>query len=184
MKRFSLVALLLLVLSFAHGTAQSTGDTTQTAPRYGLLAYDSLLRTMPEYIEVQEKLQQLRAQYDSEVAYNESDFKRQFTEFLQGQKDFPQSILLKRQRDLQDAMNKGIAFRHDADSLLAAARIDMERPVRQLLDDAIRRAGRERGYQCIVNSEVNALPYVQDALAEDAVPYVQNQLTALRRSRR
>ena len=82
----------------------------QTALKYGYLHYDSLLVKMSDYAAAQEQLATLRKQYQQETDYNEQGFKRQFAEFLQGQKNFPQNILLKRQRDLQEAMEKSIAF--------------------------------------------------------------------------
>lgn len=179
-----------LLLTVAPMQAQTTeGNVAQTLtqvqqPRYGLIRYDSLLRAMPEYGAMQIQLQQLRKKYEDEATYNEADFKRQFADYLQGQKDFPQNILLKRQRDLQEAMEKSLAFRHDADSLMRQAAKDMERPVRQLLDEAIAATGQERGYECIVNRDARALPFVNPALAEDASPYVAAKLTALRRNSR
>ncbi len=203
MNRLLLTASLLLAIGCGHAAAQHTGDTVvpdtvpvtshtsvqpvgaqPVHPRYGTVRYDSLLRAMPEYGVMQIQLQKLRQQYADEAAYNEMDFKRQFAEFLQGQKDFPQNILLKRQRDLQEAMEKGLAFRHDADSLLRQAAIDMERPVRQILDDAIRAAGRERGYDCIINLDSNAAPFVNPALAENAVPFITARLAARRNGTR
>ena len=100
----------LLIVLFATMGAQA-----QTTVKYGMLSYDLLLKLMPEYATAQRDLKDLRKKYEAEATYNEHSFKRQFSEFLQGQKEFPQNILLKRQRDLQDAMEKGIAFRHAAD---------------------------------------------------------------------
>jgi len=184
-KMFLAFALLLVATTMQAQDAESTPapQATQVAsPRYGLIRYDSLLHAMPEYGAMQIRLQQLREKYEDEATYNEAEFKRQFTDYLQGQKDFPQNILLKRQRDLQEAMEKGLAFRHDADSLLRCAATDMERPVRQLLDAAIAAVGRERGYELIVNGDSRAFPFVNPTLAEDATPFVTEELIALRRS--
>lgn len=170
-------------------TATGSGEEVKTAtqrpakPRYGLIRYDSLLHAMPEYAIMQIQLKKLRQQYAAEATYNETDFRRQFTEFLQGQKDFPENILLKRQRDLQEAMEKGLAFRHDADSLLRRAAIDMEAPVRRQLDEAIRQVGHERGYDCIINIDSGTTPYVNPALAENASPHVAAWLNARRNGR-
>ena len=80
MKRIILTLLLVLncVLSLS----------AQEKARLGFLSYDSLLHAMPEYAQVQQQMQQLRQKYEAEAAYNESNFKRQFAEFLQGQKVF------------------------------------------------------------------------------------------------
>lgn len=183
MKKLLLIACLALPF-VALATSAQTAEmpvAAKPAPRYGVVSYDSLLHAMPEYAEAQTQYNALRERYAKETDYNELSFKRQFSEYLQGQKDFPQNILLKRQRDLQEAMEKSLAFRHDADSLLAAARVALEAPVRQLLDEAIHLVGAERGYDCIVNRDLPSLPYLNPALTENVAPYVEAKLTALRR---
>lgn len=168
MKRIILTLLLVLnsVLSLS----------AQEKARLGFLSYDSLLHAMPEYAQVQQQMQQLRQKYEVEAAYNESNFKRQFAEFLQGQKDFPQNILLKRQRDLQEAMEKGLAFRNQADSLLTQAEADMLKPLYSRLDAAIQSVGMERGYEYVLNTDRRAYPFMNQAVAEDATPYVAAKL--------
>ncbi len=172
MKKFLLLTLLTL-LCF-------TTSPAQTAAKYGTLRYDSLLRAMPEYAEMQTQLKQLREKYDKEASYNEMTFKRQFAEFLQGQREFPQNILLKRQRDLQESMEKSLAFRNDADSLLQQAAEEMEQPIADLLDRAIRAVGAERGYECLVNLDAPSCLYLNPALTEDATPFVVKKVAELR----
>ena len=128
------------------------GAQAQSAVKYGYLNYDSLLYAMPEYATAQRDLAELRKKYEQEAVYNEKEFKRLFADFLQGQKDFPQNILLKRQRDLQDAMERGLAFRRSADSLLVCAERDLLRPVHTILNAAIRAVGLEHGYEYILNT--------------------------------
>ncbi len=164
----------LMLLSFVSVSAQN-------AAKYGTLRYDSLLHAMPEYTAMQMQLEQLQEKFEAEATYNETSFKRLFAEFLQGQKEFPQNILLKRQRDLQEAMEKGIAFREEADSLLRSARAEMEQPIRNLLDAAIGAAGQERGYECIVNLDAPTFPYLNAALTEDATLFVVEQMAILRK---
>lgn len=121
MKKILFAACILLICCLSHTKAQTqmsmaTIDTTlakpaQSAPPvYGMLRYDSILQSMPEYMAMKIRVKQLRDKYEREANYNELNFKRMFTDFMQGQKDFPQNILLKRQRDLQDALEKGIGF--------------------------------------------------------------------------
>lgn len=160
--------------------AISASETQKEVLRFGTLRYDSLLHAMPEYATMQTRLADLRAKYEKEIDYNEETFKRQFAEFLQGQKEFPQNILLKRQRDLQAAMERSLAFRHEADSLLSQAAIDLEAPIRQRLNAAIQAVGLERGYAGIVNLDTPSMPFVNPRLTEDATPYVVEKLILTR----
>lgn len=151
-------------------------SVAQSTIKYGYLPYDSLLHTMTSYVEAQHQLADLRKKYEAEAQYNEMTFKRLFAEFLQGQKEFPQNILLKRQRDLQDEIEKSLAFRHEADSLLQCAENDLLQPIRQKLNQAIYRVGIERGYEYIVNTEANNVPFIHPTLSENASPYIVEKL--------
>ena len=153
-------------------------QNTQPVIRYGKISYNALMKQMPEYKAAKEHLAQLRKKYEAEANYNESSFKRMFAEFLQGQKDFPQNIMLKRQRDLQDAMEKGIAFRRSADSLLTQAELDLQKPLRARLDSAIYLVGAQRGYECIFNTDTNSTPFLHPMITEDATIYVIEKLNA------
>ena len=166
--------LILLLLSLAAFTMSA-----QSTIKYGRLDYDSLLTSMPEYTQVQEQLASLRQQYDKEAAYNEANFKRLFADFLQGQKDFPQNIMLKRQRELQDAMEKSLAFRRSCDSLLVRAEADLLAPLYVKLNAAIQAVGMERGYECIVNTAAGTHPFLHPSLTEDAAPFVIQKLNGI-----
>lgn len=148
--------------------------------RYGYVSYNGLLRSMPGYAEAQSQLAQLRSRYEAEARYNETAFKRMFAEFLQGQKDFPQTILLKRQRDLQEAMEKGMAFRHSADSLLRQAEAELYAPLRAAVDSAVKAVGLERGYGYVVNTDERAYVFLHPEVAEDATPFVMAKLQAVK----
>lgn len=168
---FLLTACLLMAL----------GLSAQSMVKYGTLRYDSLLTSMPEYAEAQAQLANLRQQYDREASYNDTSFRRLFAEFLQGQKDFPENIMLKRQRELQEAMERSIAFRHSCDSLLVKAEADFRAPIARKLDAAIQAVGMERGYECIVNLSSGSHPFLHPSLTEDATPFVIEKLNAGRK---
>lgn len=169
MNRKMLLTLVLVALSCLTATAQSQ-------VKYGYIHYDSLLHSMTDYAEAQRQMAELRKKYEAEATYNEQSFKRMFAEFLQGQKEFPQNILLKRQRDLQDAMEKSLAFRHEIDSLLNAAEDELVYPVRKRLDEAIQAVGLEHGYEYIINRDANTYPFVHHSVAEDATTFVEEKL--------
>lgn len=152
----------------------------QSQVKYGYLSYDAVLRGMPEYAEAQLAMGELVKKYEAEASYNEMNFKRLFAEFLEGQKEFPQSILLKRQRDLQEAMEKGLAYRQSADSLLHVAKEELMLPLRQRLDSAICNVALERGYECVVNSDTRSHLFFSPGVAEDATPFVVEKLAGLK----
>ncbi|MCF0236346.1 MAG: OmpH family outer membrane protein, partial [Bacteroidaceae bacterium] len=107
---------------------------------------------------------------------NETSFRRQFSEFLQVQKNLPESILRKRQGDLQLAMERALAFRQQAEATLREAEAALIDRVRQRVDAAIRTVGQERGYELIIDTDSQSTPFVAPSLTEDATPWVAAKL--------
>lgn len=154
-------------------------ESAQQSPMgalYGFCNRRAIIEAQPEYAVVLEQMETLKKQYEGEIEYNEADFRRQFQEYLYGQKEFPQTILLKRQRDLQLAMEKGIAFRAEVDSLLRQARTDLLRPIEAHVDAAINAVAAERGYDYVVDTENGAFLYLNPRLSEDITLYVEEKL--------
>ena len=149
------------------------------AAKYGYLSYAQVLENMAEYKVAQQQLKELRNKYEMEAQYNEASFKRQFAEYLQGQKDFPQSIMLKRQRDLQEALEKSLAFREEAERLLKQAEAESLAPIKARLANAIRTVGGAYNLDYIYNLDTNAMPYVNPALIMDVTKLVEQQLSGV-----
>lgn len=149
---------------------------TPTPAKYGYLSYTQVLENMTEYKLAQQQLKDLRAKYEAEAQYNEATFRRQFAEYLQGQKEFPQSIMLKRQRDLQEALEKSLAFRDEAERLLKQAETEILAPIKARLADAIKMVGGAYNLDYIYNVDTNAMPYVNPALVMDVTKLVEQQL--------
>ncbi len=165
-----IILLLLLVLPL--------GVMAQEAvpAKYGYLSYSSLYSMMPEYAAAQRNMADLKEKYDKEAQRSEAEFQQKFAEFLQGQKDFPANILQKRQKELQDLMEKSIGFKQDVQRLLAEAEKELQAEVGKRLDAAIREVGLEKGYSFILNTDGNAYPFINPAEGEDATEWVKQKL--------
>lgn len=185
-KFFRLTKSVLLGVCFLVGTTASaqvnTATTTSTTAvgtvaKYGYLHVDTLLQNLPEYKEQTTKLGELRKQYEAETERNEAEFKRQFAEYLSGQSTFPATILMKRQRDLQEAMEKNLAFRRESESLLEKAEADMRQPLRQRLQRAINAVAQRLKLDYVVNLDNNAIPYLNPQLSVDVTELVKKEVT-------
>ena len=169
MNRISLTFLLVCLTAFLPVDAQAQA-------KYGTVSRQSIMAKLPEMKVAQTQIDSLRAQYAREVRYNETSFRRQFSEFLQVQKNLPESILRKRQGDLQLAMERALAFRQQAEATLREAEAALIDRVRQRVDAAIRTVGQERGYELIIDTDSQSTPFVAPSLTEDATPWVAAKL--------
>lgn len=93
-------------------------DGQQPAIRFGYLSCDSVLHSMPEYNAAMKNLKELKAKYDSEMKRVEDEFNNKYELFLEGQSDFAPSIRQKRQAELQELMEKNMAFKEEARAFL------------------------------------------------------------------
>jgi len=135
--------------------------------RFGYFSRDSVFRAMPEYATAQKNMADLRAKYDAEMKRAEDEFNAKYEEFLGQQRELVPSIMRKRQTELQEMMDKNVAFKKEATRLLDEARNDAYAPLKRKLDGAVAEIGRARGYAFILNTDGDACPYIDPAYGED-----------------
>ena len=112
---------LILVMALMSLVSYAQQDAATAPMKFGFLSYDSVMVSMPEYVQVQTNLTQLRTQYEAEQQRVADDFNRKYEEFLDGQRSYPKTILQKRQSELQEMLDKNIAFKKESQRLLAEA---------------------------------------------------------------
>ena len=144
--------------------------------RFGYLSYEAAIQSMPEYTLVQQKMKALQEQYQAETLRVEDEFNRKYEDFLDGQRDFPRSILQKRQSELQELMEKNIQFKEQGRQELAEAEREAMAPLRIRLIELLSTIGRERGYAFIYDTDTKALPFVNISFGEDINELVKNSL--------
>jgi outer membrane protein len=166
--------LVLLVLLFTALTA-SAQESAQ-ALRFGYLSYETALKSMPEYTLVEQKLAQLKEQFQAETLRVEDEFNSKYEDFLEGQRDFPRTILQKRQSELQELMDKNIKFKEQGREELAQAEREAMAPLRIRLIEMLSKIGREKGYAFIYDTDTKALPFLNISFGEDINQLVQDAL--------
>lgn len=170
----SLFATLLLALvPFLGASAQEQSAVNPAesqavaVPQFGYLSYNAVFQQMPDFQKAKEEFAALKAKYDAEATRAEEEFQRKFADFLQGQKDFPKSILQKRQAELQELMDKSVNFRTEAQRLLAEAEAKLQAPVAERLNEAIRTVAAKRGFIVVLNTDGNAVPFIHPQAGVD-----------------
>ena len=144
--------------------------------RFGYLSYEAALQSMPDYAVVQQKLADLRQQYQDETLRVEDEFNRKYEEFLEGQREFPKTILQKRQTELQELLDKNLEFKEHSRMELEKAEQDLMAPLKIRLIEVLGNIGRQCGYAFIVDTDVKALPFINPAMGIDLNQQVQDAL--------
>lgn len=133
----------------------------------GYLSYDSALVKMGDYAIVQQKMAELRAAYEAELKRVEDEFNQKYEAFLEGQKDFPRTILLKRQTELQELLQRNIDFKRQGQEDLQKAEREAMQPLRQRLNEAIARVAASQKLAVVLNIDSNACPFIDPVLSTD-----------------
>ena len=165
MKRLVFILPLLLFCVMSHAQIQ-----------FGYISYDQVLKELPEYTKAQEDLAALKAKYETEAQKGEEEFQRKFVDFLQGQKEFPQVIMQKRQAELQALMDNGVTFRMKSQELIAQAEKDLMQEAHKRLNRALLEVGVELGYGYILNTDNNNCPYINPVVGVDVTDIVRKKL--------
>ena len=163
MKKFLLLALLALPLSLHAQNDDAAVMTTAAATtdmKFGYVSYSTLLETMPDYAVAMRKYAQLEEKYAAETRRVEDEFNAKYEAFLEGQRDFPPTILKKRQSELQELLEKNIAFKNESKRLLADAKAELMKPLREKLTTVLNTIGQEMGLAFIINTDNDSCPFI------------------------
>jgi outer membrane protein len=163
--------LILFLLLLATMPAMAQGEL-----KFGYLSYNVVMQAMPEYAAMQSSMAELREKYEAEQKRVEDDFNKKYEEFLDGQKSFPKTILQKRQSELQEMLDKNIAFKKESQRLLKQAEEDAMAPVMVRLAETLDAIGKVRGYAFIVNIDEKVALWLNPSLGEDITATVIAQL--------
>ena len=164
MKRLVLILLAILPMAVCAQT------------QFGYLRFRKVMEQMPEYAKAKQDLEVLKQKYEQEAVRGEEEFQRKFVEFLQGQKEFPQSIMQKRQLELQNLMDNGVSFRIQVGQLLEQAEKDLLAEVDKKLKQAILEVGVEQGYGLVLNTDGNSCPFINPLAGVDVTTLVLQKL--------
>jgi outer membrane protein len=148
----------------------------QSELKFGYLSYNAVMQAMPEYAAMQNSMAELRQKYEAEQKRVEDDFNKKYEEFLDGQKNFPKTILQKRQSELQEMLDKNIAFKKEGLQMLNDTEKTQKDVILMMIDMAVKTIGMQRGYAFILNTDANATPWLNPAMGEDITKAVKEML--------
>ena len=134
--------------------------------RIGYFSYDAVLKATHDYVSAKASIENLRNQYDAEIQLAQKDFNEKYENFIENLSGMASAIREKRQSELQSILERNIAFKKESERLLAKAEEEALTPLRNKLDNAIKALGSEN-YVVILNTDNNAVPYINPMIGED-----------------
>lgn len=165
LKKFALVIMLILPMGvFAQNL------------KFGHINAMEIITTMPEYTKAQNDLKALSDQLGKELQRTQEEFNKKYQEFMQTKDSLPVNIAERRQKELEDMMQRQQQFQEKAEQDMQKAQNDMLAPVYKKLDDAIKAVGTSEGVIYIFDLARTAIPYVNESQSVNLNAKVKAQL--------
>ena len=139
--------------------------------KFGHINAMEIVSAMPEYTKAQSELQALNKQLGQDLQRSQEEFSKKYQEFMQQKDSLPAVIAERRQKELEDMMQRQEQFQD-----MEKANNDLMAPVYKKLDDAIKAVGAAEGVIYIFDMARTPIPYVNEAQSINLTPKVKTQL--------
>lgn len=168
LKKIALVIMLILPM----------GAIAQTL-KFGHINSQEIIVAMPEFTAAQTELQTLQKKYVDEIDRLNKEFQTKYQAFqneMSGDNPLPENIAERRQKELQEMMQRAEQFQQEADQSMQKKQNELMMPIYQKLDEAIKAVGQAQGMIYIFDVARGGVSYVSETLSVDAGPLVKTRL--------
>lgn len=150
--------LLLLMLSPLMLTAQS---------KFGFYSHKEVLESVPGYSQSMAEYELLKQRCEAEIESNEQELTRKYVAFLDGQQDFPELILRKRQKELQQMVDNSVLFRGQLKVWLRQAKDSLLSQHNSAIDIALQKVSVRKELAYVINSDEIKYRYINPNVGVD-----------------
>ncbi len=160
---------LFILLAFISMTAMAQS-------RFGYVSYREIVRMLPEYSIVEAHIDELQAKYEAEIERSDREFNQKYTDFIEEQSQFPDNIRMKRHKELQELMEKSIAFKKEVNHAMREARAEMMKPLYEKIDEAVMVLCVDGDYDYILNTDERVYIAINPQKGEDITEQLKQAL--------
>lgn len=125
--------------------------TPAQSGKFGYIDYEETMKLMPQYAEAAKTLDIIQKEYAKEAERTDMEFYRQYMEFLHVQNNVSQTILLKRQKELQNLYDNGMRFKKAMQDSVMAERERLLKPIKSELSQHIYNVGKELNLDYVID---------------------------------
>ena len=144
--------------------------------KFGYVSYMEMVKALPEYSIVVTHLDELQAKYEAEIARSEREFNQKYSDFIEEQHNFPENIRIKRHKELQELMEKSIAFKDEINRAMREARREMMQPLHDKVDEAVMKVCIDNKYDYMLNTDDRAYIAINPQSGNDITEQVKREL--------
>lgn len=135
--------------------------------KFGYFSYKAVLDSLPQYKIAMDGYDKLKKRCLKEIDHNEQELTRFYVAFLDGQRDFPEPILRKRQKELQQLIDNSISFRDELKRWLRHAKDSLTETSRLAVDSALPRVCEELSLSYAIDTDNGGYRYINPVFGQD-----------------
>ena len=143
--------------------------------KFGHINAQEIVSAMPEFAKAQSDIEALDKQLTSELQRTQEEFNKKFQQAI-AKDSLPANIAERRQKELQDMMQRQEQFQQEAQQQMQKAQADAMAPIYKKLDDAIKAVGAAEGVIYIFDLARTPVAYVNESQSINLTPKVKTQL--------
>ena len=146
--------------------------------KFGHINAQEIITVMPEFTKAQNDIQTLEKQLTAELQRTQEEFNKKYQEFQQAiaKDSLPPNIAERRQKELQDMMQRQEQCQQYAAQQMQKAQSDAMAPIYKKLDDAIKAVGAAEGVIYIFDLARTPIPYVNETQSINLTAKVKTHL--------
>lgn len=144
--------------------------------KFGYVSYREIVKALPEYSIVEAHLDELQAKYEAEIERSDREFNQKYIDFIEEQSQFPDNIRIKRHKELQELMEKSMAFKDEVRHAMSEARREMMQPLYDKVDEAVMKICVDKGYDYVINTDGRTYIAINPKNGKDITAKVKAEL--------
>ena len=134
-----------------------------------------VITVMPEFTKAQQDLEAMYKKYQEEMQRTQEEFQKKYQEFLAQQDSLPKNIAERRQKELEDMVQRQQQFQQEVQQSMQQAQAEAMEPIEKKLNAAIEAVGKAEGVVYIFDVARTPIAYIS-AQSIDVTPKVKAQL--------
>lgn len=171
----------MIATAFEDETTEQPTAEQQQQPqalqlRFGVISRDAVMKSMPDYLKVEQEMEKLKAEYEAEAKRSADEFNAKYETFLNEQRNYAPSIMRKRQVELEEMMRSNENFRIESHKLLRDARQEALRPLQDKINEAIRQVSIDLRLLFVLNADADRVPYYLEDVGVDITETVKQAI--------
>ena len=146
--------------------------------KFGHINAQEIITVMPEFTKAQNDIQNLEKQLTAELQRTQEEFNKKYQEFQQAiaKDSLPPNIAERRQKELQDMMQRSEQFQQEAAQNMQKAQTELMAPISKKVEDAIKAVGEAENMVYIFDLARTSIPFVNEKLSVNVTPLVKAKL--------